>query len=142
MYTKNIYLVPRAPLHPEQLFSSSKHSFQAGKGSVLHGVSGVASRALACIPEPAPAHPGSGGWGRGSHSQRVGSRSPANAPRKADWRALFDLGRKSKSAFIGQSLFGQVLKGPSGVQVHASDYTFSEAGSWKEKASKLSLFAL
>lgn len=59
-YNKNIYLVTLASLHPEQLFSSSKHSFfQAGKGSVLHEVARVASRAGASIPEPAPCLPGS-----------------------------------------------------------------------------------
>lgn len=59
-YNKNIYLVTLASLHPKQLFSSSKHSsFQARKGSVLHGVARVASRPGASILEPAPCLPGS-----------------------------------------------------------------------------------
>ena len=65
MYNKNIYLVTFASLRPEQLFSSSTHSSsQAGKGSVLHEVSGVASGGGwgACIPEPpCPAPAGSKG---------------------------------------------------------------------------------
>lgn len=91
MYNKNVYLVTFASLHPEQLFSSSKHSSsRAGKETC----------STKCLGLPAeqgpafPARPPRQQWVK--PSQALGSTSRAIAPRED--RLESPEGRKSKPA--------------------------------------------